>query len=379
MRSFCSVFVWPIHRGAARLDILPLRTGGFHLARNHNLDAMTPPPTVSIVVPAFMRPHYLETAIRSVLAQEWPDWTLAVYDDSDLHDNRDVVSSFSDRRLHYHANARRLGHDDNKFYGWRQATGDYIINLDDDDTWEPRFLSTVVPILEADTSLAAAFVSQYIIDEAGGVDRTETAANEARYRGGLAPGRHGAIDRIVLIDQAMPVATGTVVRRNAIDWDLIPDEKPIHSDYWLGYMIARSGLAAYFHKEPLVSYRVHPGSVTKVAGVEWHAAWAGCYRGVLRDERLRELWPTFRSRLAFSERRVAALELLSGDIPAARSASRKALAAAVTPATVIVAAAAFAGRLGGRQALAAIQRLSHRTRSLTRLVQSVLRIAAGKR
>jgi len=322
------------------------------------LDAMTSKATVSIVVPAFNRPHYLQQTIQSVLAQEWQDWTLTVYDDGDLADNREVVRAFGDARLDYHPNATRLGCDRNKFAGWRKATGKYIINLDDDDIWEPRFLSTVVPILEADSSLVAAFVSQYIIDQAGVIDQEQTIANEQHYRGSLARGRHWPIDRIALVDQAIPVATGTVFRRETIEWELLPDVKAIHSDYWLGYLAVRSGLAAYFLREPLVSYRVSPHSVTKDAGVEWHEAWAECYRRLLSDERLRNLWPTFRGRLATCERRVAASELLAGDVPAARKSSRRALAAAVTPATVVVAAATLAGRFGGRRVLAAAKNIS---------------------
>ena len=154
----------------------------------------------------------------------------------------------------------------------------------------------------------------------------------------------------------MPVATGSVIRRDAIDLLRLPQATNVVADYWLAYLVVRSGGAAFYDPRQLVSYRRHNLSATAAGGAVWHASFAECYRAFLDDQALREQWPVFRSRLAASERRIAALQLMAGDARGARAASRRALAAAVTPATVAVAAATLTGRVGRRAAIAASSR-----------------------
>lgn len=303
-------------------------------------------------MPTFQRPHYLQQAIASVVAQEWTDWELTVYDDGGMPESREVVESFRDHRITHHPNRARLGVGANKLAGWRAAQGKYFANLDDDDLWEPDFLSTLVPPLEADSSLAIAFGSQTVIDEHGTVDPELTRATEDHYRGTLTTGRHESIDEMMLVNHSVPVATGSVIRSNAIDWDCLPGGANILVDYWLGYLVVRSGGGAFFHKGPLARYRVHGGSASASAGVEWHTSLAECYRQILSDDSLAALRPVFRERLATAESRAARLQLVAGDMRAARASSRRALAVAITPQTVGLVLAAHAGRLGRRVAAA---------------------------
>jgi glycosyltransferase involved in cell wall biosynthesis len=303
---------------------------------------------VSVVIPTYRRPQCLKQAIASVLAQEWSDWELTVRDDGGTPENRAVVEGFGDRRITHHANAVRLGVGANKLAGWRAAQGEYFANLDDDDCWEPNFLSTLVPPLEADPTLAIAFGSQTIIDEDGVIDEELTRATEENYRGALAPGRHWPIAEMMLVDHSVPVATGSVIRSSAIDWSCLPSSENILVDYWLGYLIVKSGGGAYFHKEPLARYRVHSASASATAGVEWHTSLAECYRQIAGDEVLAPYASIFRERLLTAETRAARQQLAEGDMSAARASSRRLLGLALTPTTIGLAAAAHSGRLGRR-------------------------------
>ena len=309
---------------------------------------MIEPPLVSVVIPTFRRPQYLRQAIESVLAQDFSDWRLVVHDDGGIPENREVVESFGDARIIHRANPQRLGIGANKFAGWRAAEGRYVANLDDDDLWEPNFLSTLVPILESDPSLVVAFGSHAIIDADGAVNVAETTTNESLYRGGRAAGRHEPLDRLVLVDQAIPLTMGSLIRRERIDWQDFPPETDVVADFWLGYLLVRCGGAAYYEPQSLTRYRVHGGSATAAGGLAWHQSFAACYRRLLRDPQLAPLEGVFRSRLSAYERRAAICQLKAGDAPAARRSSRRALAAAVTPATVAVASMSLSGRLGRR-------------------------------
>jgi hypothetical protein len=121
------------------------------------------------------------------------------------------------------------------------------------------------------------------------------------------------------------------------------------ADFWLGYLVVRSGGAAFFEPKSLTRHRVHGGaSATAAGGVAWHQSFAACYRRLLRDPQLRPLWPEFRSRLGACERRTAISQIKSGEAPAARRSCRRSLAAAVTPATLAVSAMSLSGPVGRR-------------------------------
>jgi glycosyltransferase involved in cell wall biosynthesis len=232
-------------------------------------------PTLSIVMPTFQRPDFIEEAILSVCAQEWCDWELSVYDDGDARATRDIIRRLRDPRITYSVNTARLGAGGNKLAGWQRARGKYISNLDDDDVWEPQFLSTLVPVLEADPSLAVAFSAQHVIDQYGALDSDRTKANQIQYRGNLTPGRHWPITRLALVDRALPIATGSVIRRQVVDWCYLPDTCNIHADFWLAYLLVRSNGAAFYCDDELVRYRIHNRSVTALAGVDglpWHSS-----------------------------------------------------------------------------------------------------------
>ncbi len=306
---------------------------------------------MSIVIPTYRRPQYLRQAIESVVAQHFQDWRLVVHDDGGTFENQEVVEGFGDARIIHRVNQRRLGIGANKFAGWQAAEGRYVANLDDDDLWEPHFLSSLVPILESDPSLVVAFGSHTIIDAHEIVDLGATATNEARYRGGLASGRHEPLDRLVLVDQAIPLTMGSVIRREGIDWQDFPPETDVVADFWLGYLLVRSGGAAYYEPQRLTRYRVHGGSATAAGGLAWHRSFAACYRRLLRDPQLRSLEGEFRSRLAAYERRAAICQLKAGDTTAARHSCRRALAAAASPATLAVASMSLSGPVGRRAAV----------------------------
>jgi glycosyltransferase involved in cell wall biosynthesis len=310
---------------------------------------MSDRPLVSVVVPTYSRPHYLREAIAGVVAQREERWEMLVCDDGADERNREVVEGFSDPRITYRHNPKRLGIGANKFAGWQAARRRYVANLDDDDVWEPDFLSTLLPILEADPTLTIAFSSHYVIGAAGHIDERETERIEQLYRGGLAAGRYEPFARLALVDQAIPVTMASVIRREAVDWhDYAPDTDVV-ADYWLAYLIAREPGGAYYCPRRLTRYRVHPESATATTA-GWNASFAACYRGLLRDERMQEMHDVFRARLADAERRVAVGQVRAGQAADARRSSRRALAARVDARTVATAALTHTGALGRKLA-----------------------------
>jgi glycosyltransferase involved in cell wall biosynthesis len=220
-------------------------------------------PTVSIITPAFRRLTYLKLAIESALAQSFRDFELIVADDSNSEEIRRLCAGFADERIRYIARERNLGIALNNRQAMREARGRFIATLDDDDLWEPDFLSVMVPILEKHAAVCVAFCDHWIVDSVGSVDREGTDRNTRLWaRDKLQEGILRDFLGAVVRDGSVPVAMAAVIRKDALDLDRFPAEVGGAYDGWLANQLAASGRQAYFVRQRLTRYRVHPGAAS---------------------------------------------------------------------------------------------------------------------
>ncbi|HEY7375560.1 MAG TPA: glycosyltransferase [Polyangia bacterium] len=289
-------------------------------------DASVEQPLVSVVVPTYNRTAYLTAALTSALGQTYSNIEVLVADDASEQDVVGaVISRFaSDPRVKYQRNPRNLGMGPNTWQALARASGKYVANLHDDDTWEPDFLATLVPPLERDDSLSVAFCDHHVTDPDGTIDPAASDANMRMWcRDRLAPGKLRPFTEAAVIWQAVPAAMAAVFRKSAIDWTDFPAEVGTYYDIWLAYQAARGGAGAHYEPRRLTRYRVHGQSETG----SWVSA-AGrlralrqaefVFRRYLQDPGLRDLRAVIEAEYA---RRVIALALAlidSGDVAAAR-------------------------------------------------------------
>jgi hypothetical protein len=226
-------------------------------------------PLVSVVIATYNRPAYLRSAIASAANGEYRNVEIIVADDFGSDVNREIATGFADPRIVYHRNETNLGMAANHIHAFRDlVAGEFVAILNDDDEWEPAFLSKLVPHLLDNPDIVLAFSDHYIVDEHGHVDLTSTEQNTRRWRrDALSPGVHQPFWRC-LVEMSIPVAQASVVRRSAIDWRDFPAETGSAYDQWLGYLACRTAKACYYLPERLTRYRTHGGSSTVSAGDE---------------------------------------------------------------------------------------------------------------
>jgi glycosyltransferase involved in cell wall biosynthesis len=112
------------------------------------------PSRVSVIVPTHNRPRLLQSALASIFRLSGPDLDLQVIvaDDAPSVETRLVAAEFGARHIttigHGAAAARNAG--------IREATGNFIAFLDDDDIWLPGHLRSHLALLEGNPALAAA-------------------------------------------------------------------------------------------------------------------------------------------------------------------------------------------------------------------------------
>lgn len=244
-------------------------------------------PLVSVVIPTFDRPAYLQLALASVLAQSYRHLEIIVCDNASPADPSGIVAAFNDPRIRFHRHERNIGQTPNIVSGVAKAQGKYVAILGDDDVWRPDFLDRLLRPMEADPEVIISFCDHDIIDAQGAVDAVVTEQVTRRFgRHLLREGTYRSFDEIALVYRAICVVSASLIRREGIDWSRIPLDLPISVDIFIAYLLATAGGSCAYIPARLAQYRYHslarPGSFTNV-----QRPWRADLRCSL------ELWLTF--------------------------------------------------------------------------------------
>ena len=116
------------------------------------------PPLVSIGVPTCNRARLLEQALASLLAQDYPRIEIIVSDNLSDDDTPAVCERLARQHscLRHVRQRERVPPMANFRLALTEARGELFMWAADDDLWEPRFISTLVPRLVANSKLVLA-------------------------------------------------------------------------------------------------------------------------------------------------------------------------------------------------------------------------------
>ena len=94
---------------------------------------------ISVIVPHFNRPQFLEEALTSIRAQTLPPSEIIVVDDHSTADVRSELAKFKPI-ARIHQNSNNLGLSETRNVGVELASNEWVAFLDDDDLYDPRKL-----------------------------------------------------------------------------------------------------------------------------------------------------------------------------------------------------------------------------------------------
>lgn len=112
------------------------------------MPAAEAPRLVSVIIPTHNRAVLLERALKSVRAQTYRHHEVIVIDDASADATPEVVRNFTGLRIRYIRNEKNYGGAAARNVGIREARGDYIAFLDDDDEWEPDKLEEQMRLMD---------------------------------------------------------------------------------------------------------------------------------------------------------------------------------------------------------------------------------------
>ncbi|GAB4461751.1 MAG: hypothetical protein OHK0037_11440 [Elainellaceae cyanobacterium] len=253
-------------------------------------------PLVSVIIPTYNRPKYLEEALKSAVQQTYKNIEIIVSDNHSSQNPEVLVKSFQDERIQFHRHPKNLGMFENVKSAFLRASGKYVASLLDDDMWEPTFLEKMVAPLEADSSLVLAFCDHYMMDEKGEIDPAATEKCSQTYgRASLSPGTYRPFHNLSLINGSVSTAMAAVIRRENLDWNQVPPEVGSMWDIYIGYLCCVTEMGAYYCPEKLTRVRQHSLSDTQQSGrrnvqskINKGKSEVFCYEQLMSDDRLKD-------------------------------------------------------------------------------------------
>lgn len=109
---------------------------------------------ISVIVPVYNAAKYLDACLKSLCAQDYPDWEAVLVDDGSTDDSPRLCDEWTAKEPRIRVLHRKNGGvSAARNAGIAEAKGEYLAFLDSDDRIEPEFLSTLCRIM-GETDLA---------------------------------------------------------------------------------------------------------------------------------------------------------------------------------------------------------------------------------
>lgn len=197
----------------------------FSINRKHPVSAPANDnkPLVSIIVPTYNRPEMLASALRSIQSQTFQDFEVIVVNDAGV-DVAPIVAHFNTKgTIRYINKETNQGLAAARNTGIRAAHGKYIAYLDDDDTYYPDHLETLVNFLEGETFQVAYSDAHRAIQEKRG-EAFATVRRDAPY------GDDFDADRL-LVENYIPVLSVMHERKCLDEAGFFDESLPRHEDW----------------------------------------------------------------------------------------------------------------------------------------------------
>jgi glycosyltransferase involved in cell wall biosynthesis len=203
-------------------------------------------PKVSVIIPTFNRPKFLQAAIESVLKQTFQDFEVIVVNDASDEDVECIVQGFCDNRIKCIRHEINKGEAGARNTGIRHSNGEFIAFLDDDDIWFPDKLKLQMNVLENSPVNVGGVYSGFIA--------IDCAKQTSHIR---VPTKRGDIYQDLLLYNAVGTPSTVLIRRACVETAGFFDEKIYYGvDYDFYLRIAKHFLFEYI-EEPLVQYNIH--------------------------------------------------------------------------------------------------------------------------
>jgi len=232
-------------------------------------------PLVSVIMNVRDGASFLREALDSVLSQTFADWELIVWDDCSTDNSAQIVSQYPDQRIRYFLSPDDTPLGKARDSAIRQASGQWLAFLDQDDIWLPRKLEKQMAL--AHSGVGIIYGRTVMFDVRHGNRRDYDYAHE------FTPLPEGNIFTQLFADACFIAMSSAVLLRSAVEEiGGISEAIEVAPDYYLYLAVARRYQARAV-QDVICRYRLHPGSMSRSHRLRLHQEplflidqWADC-------------------------------------------------------------------------------------------------------
>ncbi len=205
----------------------------------------------SILMPVYNGEKYIGKSIASVIEQTYENWELIIVDDASTDGTANIISSFSDKRIHY----IRLQHNADQLNALleagKRASGQYIMFLHSDDTFtDNRALERILRAISIHSKKDGFYADIPTMDEDGKSIGLLKADNSKYNR---------LIKRIIFSYAGNPRFDVFVVRKSIFDGPVKINYLTDNTIYYLN-CLSEKPILDIKKIEPWYRYRLYKGN-----------------------------------------------------------------------------------------------------------------------
>lgn len=213
-----------------------------HASPNGKMGRLKTKDLVSVCIPTYNGESFIEETVRSVRNSSHQAIEIIITDDRSADCTQEIIKGIKDDRVRLICNEERLGVPANWNRAVREAKGDWICFLNQDDLISPFWLSYVLQIFKANPRIGWVVSAFHVIDKKGCLHRMIARFAENRAyapiesfpvvarQNGLGPGfvaRKNILSEIGFFDEAMgPSADNELFMRLAAKYDMFFSTTP---------------------------------------------------------------------------------------------------------------------------------------------------------
>ena len=213
---------------------------------------------VTILVPVYNGAAFLERSLASIGQQTFRDWRVVVGDDASTDGSSAIVAASPLQPLTVTKNPRNIGWAQTVNLLLAEVDAEYVAVLHQDDWWEPRFLETVVAMLDRAPAALLATTAARVVhpsrpDAVWGLHRGWPVD-----RGSSCPPA-AAVELLLQTDW---IRIPAVLARAELYRRFSYDESLPYACDWLMWIRAAAAAGVEVSPEVLANFQLHAGSQT---------------------------------------------------------------------------------------------------------------------
>jgi len=211
---------------------------------------------VSVVIPTQNRAELLKRAVKSVIKQTYTEWEIIIIDDASADNTRQTAEEYIKSGFRYFHFTDKKGGAAARNKGIKEAKGEYIAFLDDDDEWLPEKLEKQMEAFNKYPEVALCYTGRH-------VDKGEKTFPGFLRKYSFKKPAYEDHFRAIMSDNFIGITSTVIIKRDVlVALDGFDENLPGYQDYELFIRVLREN-KSYGIDEPLVIY--HLGSDSHVS------------------------------------------------------------------------------------------------------------------